>query len=250
MKELRTLAIAAMTVVCALATTASSQTAPDNKSKPACNAWMLTPTPYLAWNKDIAPSVRAERDKYADEGAAAGGQELPLTAPHPDALGPGHGGGISKTEILPVPNRVVLTGTFTTHRSVLSASEFSLYTEVAVRVDEVFEDRGASSAVRGGDVTITLRGGTVVLATGRVLTFNTQPIEFCLQPDHKYLLVLAYYREGDFFIVVDDWLISDGIVRPNTETGEYRAKHGLSSLNGLPVQQLDTALGKLLQESQ
>ena len=169
MKELRVLAIAAMTVVCALATAASSQTAPDTKSKPACNAWMLTPTPYLEWNKDIGPSVRAERDKYADE---LEDNETPLTAPHPDALGPGHGGGISETEILPVPNRVVLTGTFTTHRSVLSASEFSLYTEVTVRVDEVFEDRGASSAVHGGDVTIMLSGGTVVLATGRVLTYH------------------------------------------------------------------------------
>src|ERR1700690_1344994 len=183
MKELRTLAIVAMTVVCALAIAASSQTAPDNfqqqtkgfgscelgslpwrcTSKPAPNAWMLTPTPYLEWNKNIAPSIRAERDKFADEGAA--GQELPLTAPHPDALGPGHGGGMWKTEIPPVLNRVLLTGTFTTHRSVLSASEFSLYTEVTVHVDEVFEDRGASGAVHGGDVTIMLRGGTVVLVT-------------------------------------------------------------------------------------
>jgi len=246
MKELRVLAIAAMTLVCALATAASSQTAPDNKPKPACNAWMLTPTPYLEWNKDIAPSIRAERDKFADEGAA--GQQLPLTAPHPDALGPGHGGGISKTEIPPALNRVVLTGTFTTHRGVLSASEFSLYTEVTVRVDEVFEDRGASSAVHGGDITIMLRGGTVVLATGRVLTFNTQPIGFCLQPDHRYLLVLSYHREGDFFIVRDDWNISDGIVRPNTDTGEFRARHGLSSLNGLAVQQLGPALDKLLRQ--
>src|ERR1019366_3859326 len=115
MKELRTLAIAAMTVVCALATAASSQTAPNNKSKPAPNAWMLTPTPYLECNKDIAPSVRAARDKDADEEAAAGGQELPLTAPHPDALGPGIGCGIPRSDIRPDPNRVVLTGTFTTH---------------------------------------------------------------------------------------------------------------------------------------
>ena len=209
---------------------------------------MLTPTPYLDWNKGIAPSVRAERDKFADEGAA--GQELPLTAPHPDALGPGHGGGMWKTEIPPVLNRVVLTGTFTKHRSVLSASEFSLYTEVTVRVDEVFEDRAGSSAVHGGNVTIMLGGGTVVLATGRVLTFNTQPIEFSLQPDHKYLLVLSYHREGDFFIVRGDWDISDGIVRPNTEPGEFRAKHALSSLSGLTVEQLGPALGKLLNVAQ
>ena len=103
MKELRVLAIAAMTLVCALATAASSQTAPDNKSKPAPNAWMLTPTPYPEWNKGIAPSVRAERDKDADEGAA--GQELPLTAPHPDALGPGHGAGVPRSDIRPDPDR-------------------------------------------------------------------------------------------------------------------------------------------------
>ena len=67
MKELRTLAIAAMIVVCALATVASSQTAPDNKSKPAANAWMLTPTPYLEWNKDIAPALRTQRDRHWDD---------------------------------------------------------------------------------------------------------------------------------------------------------------------------------------
>lgn len=233
-----------LVLVLVAGSSAISQSTSNDSSQPAPNAWMLTPTPYLEWNMGIAPSIRAERDKYADEGAA--GQELPLTAPHPDALGPGHGDGISKTEIPPALNRVVLTGTFTKHRSVLSASEFSLYTEVTVRVDEVFEDRGASSAVHGADITIMLSGGTVVLATGRVLTYNTQPIEFCLQPDHRYLLVLSYHREGDFFIVRDDWDISDGTVRPNTQPGEYRAKHGLSSLNGLTVEQLGPALGKLL----
>jgi hypothetical protein len=264
MKELRTLAIVAMTVVCALATAASSQTAPDNfqqqtkgfgscelgslpwrcTSKPAPNAWMLTPTPYLEWNKNIAPSIRAGRDKYAEEGA----QELPLTDPHVELLGPGIGCGLPKTEIPPDPNRVVLTGTFTKQRSVLSASERSLYNDVTVHVDKVFEDQGASGAFHGGDVTIMIGGGTVTLASGLTLTYDTWPARFSLQPDHRYLLVLSYHREGDFFIVRDDWSISDGIVRPNTEPGEYRAKHGLSSLNGLTVQQLGPALDKLLRQ--
>jgi hypothetical protein len=135
-----------LVVVLVAGSSAVSQSTSKDSSKPAPNAWMLTPTPYLEWNKGIAPSIRAERDKDADEGAA--GQELPLTAPHPDALGPGHGGGVPRSDIRPDPNRVVLTGTFTTHRSVLSASEFSLYTEVTVHVDEVFEDRGASCGAR------------------------------------------------------------------------------------------------------
>jgi len=237
-----------LVVVLVAGSSAVSQSTSKDSSKPAPNAWMLIPTPYLDWNKGIAPSVRAERDKDADEGAA--GQELPLTAPHPDALGPGHGGGVPRSDIRPDPNRVVLTGTFTTHRSVLSASEFSLYTEVTVRVDEVFEDRGASSAVHGGDVTIVISGGTVTLASGRTLTYGTEPVQFSLQPDHKYLLVLSYCREGNYFVVMDDWDISGGTVRPNTAPGEYRAKHGLSSLSGLTLEQLGPALGKLLNVAQ
>jgi hypothetical protein len=204
---------------------------------------MLTPTPYLEWHKGIAPSVRAERDKDGDEDAAL---ELSVTDPHAEPRGRGIGDGIPQTDIQADPNRVVLTGTFSKHRSVLSASEFSLYTEVTVHVDEVFEDRGASGAVHGGDVTIVISGGTVTLASGRTLTYGTEPVQFSLQPDHKYLLVLSYYREGNYFVDMDDWDISDGTVRPNTAPGEYRAKHGLSSLSGLSVEQLGPALGKLL----
>ena len=223
---------------------AISQSTSKDSTKPAPNAWTLTPTPYLEWNKDIAHSIRAERDRYADEGAA--GQELPLTAPHPDALGPGIGCGIPKSDIRPALNRIVLTGTFTEDRSVLSASEFSLYSEVTIHVDQVFEDRSGSGAFGQKDITILISGGTVTLASGRVLTHDTEPIQFSLQPSHKYLLVLSYYRDGDFFLIEDDWDISDGTVRPNTRPGEYRAKHGLSSLSGLTVEQLGPALDKLL----
>ena len=141
MKELRTLAIAAMTVVCALATAASSQTAPDNKSKPAANAWMLTPTPYLEWNKDISPSLREERDRFWDDLSP---DEFPLTVKQ------GHGGAYGgpalvddgkQPEIPDVLDRAVLTATFSAHRSVLSASEKSIYTEITMRVQQVFEDK-------------------------------------------------------------------------------------------------------------
>ncbi len=202
------------------------------------------PTPYLDWNKDIPASVRAGRDRYSDQGAV--GQRYPLTSPLSDAPGPGHGDGIPRSDIMPALNRVILTGTFTKHRSVLSASEFSLYSDVTVQVDEVFEDQSASGAHSDRDITILVGGGTVTLASGRVLSHNTEPVRFSLQPDHKYLLVLSYYEKGDFYLVQNDWDISDGTVRPNTVPGEYRASHGLSSLSGLTVQQLGPALDKLL----
>ncbi len=246
MKELRTLAIAAITVVCALATAASSQTAPDNKSKPAPNAWMLTPTPYLEWNKDIAPSVRAERDEFWDSLST---RDVPITSP--SSVSPVVFGDyfIQGPEIPDFPNRAIATATFTSHRSVLSASEFSMYTEVTLRVDEVFEDRtGSGGLVAGKDITLLLPSGTVLLQSGQKLTADIPLDEPPLAPDHKYLFVMSYHPKGDFYDVTDDWDISDGIVRPNTGPGEYRAKHGLSSLNGLTVQQLGPALDKLLRQ--
>lgn len=248
MERFRLLATAGLAASLALGLLASAQTTSQGAQKPAPNAWMLTPTPYLEWNKDVPHSVRVERDRYLDRLAA--GQRYPLTSPHADPLGPGHGSGMSKAEIPSALDRVVLTGTFSKHRSVLSASEFSLYSEVTIHVDEVFQDQGGSGAAPGKDITILLTGGAVTLASGRVLTYNTQPMRFCLQPDNKYLLVLSYYDRGDFYLVMDHWDISSGIVRPDTEPDVYRATHGLSSLNGLRVEQLSPALTKLLQESQ
>ena len=228
--------------------TIAAQTKPENASKPAPNAWMLTPTPYLEWNKDVPHSVRADRDRSQDQGAV--GQRYPLTSPLSDAPGPGIGCGIPRSDIEPFENRVILTGTFTKHQSVLSVSEFSLYSEVTIHVDRVFEDQSGSGAFPNKDITILISGGTVTLASGRVLTHDTQPIRFSLQPDHKYLLVLEYYRAGEFYGVMNDWDISDGVVRPNTRPGEYRAQHGLSALSGLTVEQLGPALARLLGDHQ
>ena len=240
-RALASLVLAALLIPAALSQTTSTQ------PKPAPNAWMLTPTPYLDWEKDISLAMRAARDKYLDQGAA--GQKYPLTSPHADPLGPGIGCGTPRSDIPVAKGRVALIGTFTQHRAVLSKSEFSLYTEVTVHVDEVFEDRTGSGAFPGKDIILIFTGGTVTLKSGRVLSYNTEPIEYSLQPGHRYLLFLTYEREGDFYIVSNDWDVTDGTVRPNTRPGQYRASHGLSSLSGLTVQQLVPALSKLLSEN-
>ena len=209
---------------------------------------MLTPTPYLEWNKDISPKIRAARDQYADQGAV--GQVYPLTSPHSDAPGPGIGDGIPRSDIRPIRNRVVLTARFTKHRSVLSASEFSIYSEVTLSVDEVFEDQSGSGAVAHKQITVLGSGGTVTLRSGRVLSYDTEPVQYCLQPGRNYLLVLSYHSAGDFYLVKDDWDITDGTLRPNTRPAEYRAQHGLSALSGFTVEQLGPALDKLLHPAQ
>ena len=91
-----------------------------------------------------------------------------------------------------------------------------------------------------------IEGGTVTLGSGRTLYYHTSPRKLFLEPDHKYLLVLSYHSEGDFYQYVDDWDISTGTVRANTDRTQYLAREGRSSLDGLTVQQLGPAVGKLL----
>src|SRR5208282_1376063 len=142
---------------------AAAQTTSTDSSKPAANAWMLTPTPYLEWNKNISPVLRAKRDSFWDE---VTNREWPLTVEReavafggPDWVDDGR-----ESEIPEVPDRVVLTATFSSHRSVLSSSEKSIYTEVTMRVEEVFEDKtGAGRLAPQGDITVMLNGGAVAL---------------------------------------------------------------------------------------
>lgn len=238
-------AIAVITLTLGAAGVALSQTGPNDPSKPAANAWMLTPTPYLEWNKDIAPSVRAERDAFWDSGTF---RRVPITSP--SSVAPAVGGGLFSTygpEIPDEPNRTIATATFTNHRSVLSASELSMYTEVTLRVGEVFDDRtGSGGLVPGRDITLLLRGGTVFLRSGQTLSSDIPPDEPTLALGHKYLLVMSYHPKGDFYTLSDDWDISDGVVRPNTDRTRAFAKEGRSSLSGIKVQELGTGLNKEL----
>ena len=237
--------LTALDIAMSLGVGASGEAPAADTPKPAANAWMLTPTPYLEWNKGVAPSVRAERDSFWDSSSF---RSIPLTSP--SSVSPAVGGGLiwdGDPEIRDEPNRAIATATFTSHRSVLSASERSMYTEVTLRVGEVFEDRtGSGGLVPGKDITLLLPGGTVFLRSGKTLSADIPPDEPPLALDHKYLLVLSYDPKGDFYTLADDWDISDGVVRPNTDRTRYLAKKGRSSLSGINVQELGTVLNKEL----
>lgn len=229
-----------------------SQSSSAVRSTPAANSWMLTPTPYVAWNQDIAPDVRAQRDKSFDRAAF---NTKPLTAPDV------HLGNLSSctgdydmawepSDIrIHVANRAVLTASFTKFHSVLSASETSIYTEVALQVDEVFQDRtGTGHPIRHGNIDLLLYGGTVTLRSGQTLSIATKPCDYTIQPGRKYLLVLSYEPAGDFYEALDIWDISDGTIRAVDQRNQYLAHEGKSALNGLPVGQLGSVLHKLLYE--
>ncbi len=222
---------------------------------------MLTPTPYLEWNRGISPEIRTARDQYMDQitppvfatPTTDPPRRLPLTSPGPhEYVTPaGCDGAASGPEIQDHPNRSVVTATFTKHSSVLSASEYSLYSEMTLRVNQVFEDRGGSQRLSpGSDITVIVTGGTVKLPSGRTVSYEARPREWSLQPGHTYLLVLSYYKEGDFYFDFDSWDVSDGAARPSDCRTEYWARTGRSSLSGLTVQELGPALGKILVQNQ
>jgi hypothetical protein len=44
---------------------------------------------------------------------------------------------------------------------------------------------------------------------------------------------LSHHQQGNFYMLADDWDISDGTVRPNTRRNESRAKSSKSFLSGI-----------------
>ena len=149
-----------------------------------------------------------------------------------------------------VPNRIILTATFTSHRSILSDSQRSIYTEVSFLVDDVLDDQSGRTITHGHDITVGLAGGSILTLSGERISYLVQPRKLFLQPDKKYLLVLSYKPDEDFYTAGDFWDISDGTVRVGSIRNESLRREGRSSLVGLTVDQLPEALNQLLAQTQ
>jgi hypothetical protein len=95
-------------------------------------------------------------------------------------------------------------------------------------------------------------GGTVVLKDGKTFSVDAVmvPPDGFIQPDHKYLLVLGYHKDGDFFGYGDSWDVTSGTLRATSLRAEYFAQNGHSALNGIKVDQLDAVMTKQLLKDQ
>jgi hypothetical protein len=137
---IRLVAFALLAAGLAMSQANSPHSTSKESSEPA-NAWMAVPTPYTAHDEGIAESVRAERDRFFDKDS----EEAPLTPER--AAGTRVAGAVwfgPQPEIPEVPNRAIVIATFTEHRSILSASRRSVYTEITLNVEQVFEDQTGS----------------------------------------------------------------------------------------------------------
>jgi hypothetical protein len=212
----------------------------------ACS-WKQIPTNYLAHQEGVSPEVRLARDAYWD---MSNPSKEPIT---PETLAGASGdvtlGSLSAPEIAVVPNRAVVTGTFSGSRSIFTATRYAIYTEVTFRIGRVFESVDNSLAANSA-ITVTVPGGAVTTQDRKTIHHLTQACDMFIQPSRTYLLVLSYHSLGTFYTLRDNWDITTGTIRPNTQLGKLRVEKGLSTLNGLSVEQLDSTLPALLSQHQ
>ena len=148
-------------------------------------------------------------------------------------------------EISEIPNRTIVTATFTSFQSVLTTSHHTVYTEIHLRVHEVLEGSQAST---DSFITVTVPGGAVRMPDGKIISYLTQPRDMFLQPGRTYILVLSYRPSGDFYLMGEDWDIFDGIAKPNSDIGKWTLEHGNSLFGGKATDEALRDLRKYLAE--
>ena len=74
------------------------------------------------------------------------------------------------------------------------------------------------------------------------LSYLLDPQDFFIQPGKRYLLVLSYHADGDFYTLAKNWELSGGVVKPNSKLEQTPAAQGKASLAGLAENQLAAAL--------
>jgi hypothetical protein len=230
-----------MTVI--LAATGDAQitypTAPRSPAT-AANTWMKTPSDVRAAD-DVPGGVRMERDKIWD---GLIGARYALTPDEASRHGISEGSSYDRpAEIPEFPNRVVLIGTFSAYKCVLTSSTRAIYTEVTIDVSNVFED-ASGRARAGGRIIVIFPGGTVKTAAGQIISYLTQPRAYFMQPNKVYLLALGYHADGDFYGFAKDWDVSDGTVRADSGIDRVREQEGNSTLIGLTRDQLIRSLSE------
>ena len=82
--------------------------------------------------------------------------------------------------------------------------------------------------------------------SGGRLSYLVDPQDFFIQPGKRYLLVLSYNADGDFYTLVKNWELSGGVVNANSKLEQIRAAQGKASLAGVAEAQVASALQGLL----
>jgi hypothetical protein len=160
---------------------------------------------------------------------------VPLDQPQP-AQGGGSSGSFIREDELPFfPNEAIVVGSFGAHQVYLTPSRLSIYTDLRLSVEQVLM-AGPTGITPGQAIELLVGGRTALLADGR--TISDHPYDptgdHSLQPGHRYVFVLEYRSQGEFFRDHKDWELANGIAVPDRLDEVIRAREGRAKYSGLP----------------
>jgi hypothetical protein len=222
----------------------SSGTADAVQSPPRRDAWRAIPRPLLPPPSDPKQITTLNgRAKYFDVSNVSG---VPLDQPQP--TGGGSSGSFIREDELPFfPNEAIVVGSFDDYQVYLTPSRLSIFTDLKLSVEQVFEP-GPTGISQGQTIDLLIGGGTVLLPDGRTISDHAyDPTgNYSLQPGHRYVFVLEYRSQGEFFRDHKDWELVTGIAIPNRLDEVIRAREGRAKYSGLPEDAFIEALRKAI----
>lgn len=114
----------------------------------------------------------------------------------------------------------------------LSPTHRSIYTELDLRSEQLLKYNRLT--VQNGDtLTVILRGGTIALPNGRVISQAIAHELYTLQPSHRYLVFFRHETPGDYYTVAKSWELRDGKAQPNSPDDVIRKEKGVTAFAGM-----------------
>ncbi len=219
-----------------------------NETAESNDAWR-----FVAQEVPPEPSDPREKELLVMRGSDEGNPNLtPLDRPTPDKPTPGpldqilpadttrHGGSSSRGAFSAIPfgsGEAVAVADFQSYQAYLTPSHRSIYTIAKLEIEQVLYTGDQALNARQM-IDLMMRGGTLRLSDGRVVTYGILPEDarYCIQPGHRYLLLLGFDKESDAFHREENifWDITTGVAVPSPTARSVSV--GRTALASLPEQ--------------
>jgi len=94
---------------------------------------------------------------------------------------------------------------------------------------------GPAPVQPGDQIDILELGADIKLPDGRTIDDVPENLlsEYSIQPSHRYVFLLEYHPDGNFFTGEKHWELEDGFVIPQSPDDILRAQHGQSKYAGM-----------------
>jgi hypothetical protein len=115
----------------------------------------------------------------------------------------------------------------------LSEDGTNLYTEFTISAEEVFKDSASLSLKRGSVVASFRIGGSLRLASGRVVRTDVHGLGDPPVAEHRYVCFLRYDARGYWFRIDKLWELRNGAAFPMDPIDQGLAQAGRSQFSGM-----------------